>query len=150
KRRVLEAPLGQAPMQRHLAALEALDGDTRTRGLALAAAAAGLAHAGADAAADADPLLSRTRTRSNLIQLHRNVLVLSAASSAPAGYLSSPTTRTRWATLRIIPRVSAVSGRSLVRPILLSPSPISVSRWLRSRRIALAICSILMVLLPAI
>ena len=50
---VVEAALGQAPMQRHLAAFEALDAHARARGLALAAAAAGLALARADAAADA-------------------------------------------------------------------------------------------------
>ena len=40
-------------MQRHLAALEALDGDAGAGLLALDAASAGLALAGADAAADA-------------------------------------------------------------------------------------------------
>ena len=50
---ILEAALGQAAMQRHLAAFEAVDGDAGARVLALAAAAAGLALAGADAAADA-------------------------------------------------------------------------------------------------
>src|SRR3954451_20781385 len=63
-------------------------------------------------------------------------------------YLSA-TTRTRGFTLPIMPRVAAVSGSSRVRPILLSPSPISVSRWLCSRRIALPVCWTLMVLLLA-
>src|SRR6266849_9426676 len=49
---VIEAALRQPPMQRHLAAFEALDAHARARGLALAAAAAGLAFAGADAATD--------------------------------------------------------------------------------------------------
>ena len=40
---VVEAALRQAAMQRHLAALEALDAHARTRGLALAAAARSLA-----------------------------------------------------------------------------------------------------------
>ena len=40
---VIEAALRQPPMQRHLAAFEALDAHARTRGLALAAAARGLA-----------------------------------------------------------------------------------------------------------
>jgi len=40
---VVEAALGQAPVQRHLAALEALDAHAGTRGLALAAAACLLA-----------------------------------------------------------------------------------------------------------
>ena len=39
------------------------------------------------------------------------------------------TTRTRCFTLSIMPRVIGVSGRSRERPILFSPSPISVSRW---------------------
>ena len=58
ERGVAEAALGQAPMQRHLAAFEALDAHARARGLALAAAAAGLAHAGADATADAHAVLA--------------------------------------------------------------------------------------------
>ena len=40
---VVEAALRQPPMQRHLAAFEALDAHAGTRGLALAAAAGGLA-----------------------------------------------------------------------------------------------------------
>src|ERR1700733_8085018 len=51
--RVLEAALGQAAMQRHLAAFEALDADAGARGLTLAAATGSLALAGADATADA-------------------------------------------------------------------------------------------------
>ena len=47
-----EAALRQAAMKRHLAALEAADGDAGARRLALAAATAGLADAGTDAAAD--------------------------------------------------------------------------------------------------
>ena len=43
ERCVAEAALGQAPVQRHLAAFEALDAHARTRGLALAAAAGLLA-----------------------------------------------------------------------------------------------------------
>src|ERR1700731_3969072 len=56
---IVEAALRQAPMQRHLAAFEALDAHARARGLALAAAARGLALAGADAAADPHALLAR-------------------------------------------------------------------------------------------
>src|SRR5947199_6758108 len=44
-----KAALRQPPMQRHLAAFEALDAHAGTRGLALAAAAGLLALAGADA-----------------------------------------------------------------------------------------------------
>src|SRR5581483_4077041 len=57
----------------------------------------------------------------------------------------SPTTRTRCWTLRIMPRVAGVSGKSLTRPILLRPSPISVARWSKWRRIGLPTCSTLMV-----
>src|SRR3546814_9631325 len=49
---VVEAALRQAPVQRHLAALEALDGHAGARLLALVAVARGLALAGADAAAE--------------------------------------------------------------------------------------------------
>src|SRR5712664_1171331 len=46
---VVEAALGQAAMQRHLAAFKALDAHAGARGLALAAAAGGLALARTDA-----------------------------------------------------------------------------------------------------
>src|SRR5580700_9405639 len=58
-------------VQRHLAALEALDAHAGARGLALAAAAAGLAGAGADAAADARTLLARARPIRKFVQFHR-------------------------------------------------------------------------------
>src|SRR5439155_24250510 len=67
---VLEATLGQPPVQRHLAALEALDAHARARSLALAAASAGLADARADAAADAKALLDRAFARGDLVELH--------------------------------------------------------------------------------
>src|SRR5215467_6036354 len=72
ERRVLEAALGQAPVQRHLAALETLDPHARARGLALAAAAAGLAGTRADAAPDAGAALARPRPVGELIELHRS------------------------------------------------------------------------------
>src|SRR5690606_12643657 len=56
--RLVEAALGQAALDRHLAALEGAHGDAGARLLALLAAAGGLARAGADAAADP---LARTR-----------------------------------------------------------------------------------------
>src|SRR5271163_1267052 len=70
----LEAALGQAPMQRHLATLEALDPHAGARLLALHAAARGLAQARADAAAV--PLLAAARPRivADLIQLHDSLL----------------------------------------------------------------------------
>ena len=117
ERRVAEAALGQAAMQRHLAAFEALDAHARARGLALAAAAAGLALAGADAAADAHALLARARLVGDLVEFHRT-----------SSYFARRP-RARVLHLAIMPRVAGVSGRSLTRPILLSPSPTSVSRW---------------------
>src|SRR5262249_22093050 len=72
---VVEAALGQAAMQRHLAALEALDAHARARRLALAAAAAGLARARADAAPDAVPMLARARPVGEFVELHRSLLV---------------------------------------------------------------------------
>src|SRR5262249_54464918 len=116
ERRVAKAALGQPAMQRHLAALEALDAHAGTRGLALAAAPAGLARAGADAAADAAALLARARAVGELVKLHR---------CSPF----ASTTRTRCLTLASMPRVCGVSGSSVTRPIRLSPSPIRVSRW---------------------
>src|SRR6476646_3995089 len=50
---VVEAALGHAHVERHLAALEAVDGHARARRLALAATPCGLALARADAAPDA-------------------------------------------------------------------------------------------------
>src|SRR5215472_14259123 len=50
---IVEAALGHAHVERHLAALEAVDGHARARRLALAAAPGGLALARADTAPDA-------------------------------------------------------------------------------------------------
>src|SRR5688500_3847594 len=72
---VVEALLGQAAEQRHLAAFEPLDGDAGTRGLALAAAAAGLALARTDAAADADAALAGARIVGKLIEFHDLILL---------------------------------------------------------------------------
>src|SRR5271163_2372329 len=105
--RVAKAALGQAAMERHLAALETLDAHARTRGLALAATAAGLAFARADAAADALSDFVRTGAVGEFVKLHRNY----------------STTRTRCATLAIMPRVAGVSTSSATRPILLSLRP---------------------------
>ena len=60
-------------MQRHLAALEALDTHARTRGLALAAAARGLALARTDATADAHALLARAGVVGDIAELHREI-----------------------------------------------------------------------------
>src|SRR6188474_1612425 len=64
-------------MQRHLAALEALDPYAGARGLALAAATAGLASTRADAAPDAKALLARARARGDFVELHRRFSLLS-------------------------------------------------------------------------
>src|SRR6185312_7332809 len=68
---VVETALRQAPMQRHLAALEALDAHARTRGLALAAAARSLALARTDATADTHALLARAGVVGDIAELHR-------------------------------------------------------------------------------
>src|SRR5207247_4068822 len=75
--RVPKAALGQPPMERHLATLEALDPHARARGLALAAAAAGLAAAGADATPDAMALLARTGPVGEFVEVHHCILVSS-------------------------------------------------------------------------
>src|SRR5205823_3940621 len=96
KRGVLETALGQAAMERHLAALETLDAHARARGLALAAAAAGLAHARADAAPDAGPLLAGARPVSEFVEFHDNVLVFfssPACGGGRVGALSTDSTR---------------------------------------------------------
>src|SRR5258708_12889333 len=54
-----EAALGQAPVERHLAAFETLDAHAGTRGLTLAAAACGLALPSPAPPPDAHPLLAR-------------------------------------------------------------------------------------------
>src|SRR5579859_3686833 len=70
---VVEAPLGQAPVQRHLTALEPLDAHAGARGLALAAAAGGLALARADATADAHALFARAGIVGDIAELHRSL-----------------------------------------------------------------------------
>jgi hypothetical protein len=68
---VVEAALGQAAMERRLAALEAVERDAGTRRLALAAAAAGLALARADAAPDALRAVMGAGIVLDLVELHR-------------------------------------------------------------------------------
>src|SRR6478609_6564981 len=72
--RVVEAALRQAHVERHLAALEALDGNARTALLALLAAAAGLALARADAASDADAALAGAGIVPDIVQFHVSAL----------------------------------------------------------------------------
>src|SRR5262249_32271154 len=71
---ILEAALGQPAVQRHLAALEALDGDAGARLLALDAAARGLAQTRADAASEALLAAPRPRIVADLVQPHRRLL----------------------------------------------------------------------------
>src|SRR6476660_2031015 len=70
---IVEAALRQAPMDRHLAALETLDADAGTGGLALAAAAGGLALARTDAAADAHAFLARAGIVGDIAKRHRSL-----------------------------------------------------------------------------
>src|SRR6201996_6880302 len=79
---VVEAALRQAAMQRHLAALEALDAHAGTRGLALAATARSLALARADATADAHPLFARAGVIGDIAELHRMLPCLLLADDA--------------------------------------------------------------------
>ncbi len=67
---IVEAALGQAPIKRHLAALETLDGDAAARFLPLLAAARGLARARANASAHALTFLARAGIIGKLVQLH--------------------------------------------------------------------------------
>ena len=79
---VVETALGQAPMQRHLAALETLDAHAGARGLALATAAGGLALARADTTADAHPFLARAGVVGEIAELHRWLPLLFLADDA--------------------------------------------------------------------
>src|SRR5262249_21054973 len=88
--RIAEPALRQAPVQRHLAALEALDAHAGTRGLPLAAAATGLAHPGADAAPDAHTLPARARLVRDLIEFHRSVLLLLILRLRPRAQGAAP------------------------------------------------------------
>src|SRR5262249_28600246 len=97
----LEAALGQAALQRHLAAFEAdLVEAARARLLALVAAAARFAEARADAAADA--ALGVLGARAGLQRVEFHVLSSARAQS----------TFTRYETLLIIPRTAGVSSNS--------------------------------------
>ena len=68
--RVVEAALRQTHVQRHLAALEALDGDAGTALLALLAAAAGLALARTDAPAHADATMAGAFVVADVVKFH--------------------------------------------------------------------------------
>src|SRR5262249_41362234 len=84
ERRVLEPPLGQPAVERHLAALEPLDAHTLAPlapppgpgGVPFPAGPAGLPGAGAKAATDTAALLARARTIGEFVQFHLTALVL--------------------------------------------------------------------------
>src|SRR5262249_27341364 len=81
---VVEPALRQAHVERHLAALAALDAPVRARRLPLAAAAAGLTLPGADAAADPHAGLACAGVVGDLAQLHgRSVLCRPAMRRLP-------------------------------------------------------------------
>ena len=129
---LVEAALGQAAMQRHLAAFEAADRDAGAGRLALAAAAALLADAGADAAADAHAQLARAGLVFDFVEPHR--------TASSLGFLRRrrSTMRTRWRNLVD----HAAHGRSIFERracgrSLLRPRPISVLVWIAGRRLAL-------------
>src|SRR5659263_78402 len=120
--RVLEpAQLRQPHVQWHLAALEP-SGNLVTGLRALCATPGGLALRALTAS---DTPLDGLRSR-------RGTQVVDLENVDLLGLLShhfTSSTVTRWATARIMPRVTPSSGRSTVWPIFLSPSERSVSRW---------------------
>src|SRR5690606_22996540 len=73
---VVEATLRQATIDRHLAALEAVDGNAGARLLALDAATTGLALAGTDTATDADTVVGGTVFIFDFVQFHDDFLRL--------------------------------------------------------------------------
>ena len=81
RERIVEAALGQAAIDRHLAALETVDGTPVRDLLTLYATAAGLALARADAAADAHARLAGTGVVAQIVQFHL-IFVLLARRSA--------------------------------------------------------------------
>src|SRR6185295_6793717 len=95
---LVEAALGQASMQRHLAALEPAEANAGASGLALAAAPAHLAHAGADAAADAQARFARSGIVFQLVEAHLGLPLPPLWRS----HALSSTTRTRWRILWIM------------------------------------------------
>src|ERR1700723_756123 len=126
--RIDEAALGQTAMQGHLAAFKALDAHAGAGRLTLAAATRLLAFAGADAAPDAGARLRGARIVGDVVEFH-------VCPHRPS------MTRTRCATLAIMPRAAGVSRTALRRPILLRPRPTRVWRWSIRRPMALTVCS---------
>src|SRR5829696_5012891 len=112
------AQLGDAALERHLAALEP-DPDLRPGLGALGAPAGRLALAGRRTTPLAGPVLGGPGRRAQVMQLHS----------------STSSTSTRWETLKIMPRISGRSSLTTVWPIRLSPRLRTVSRWGRGRPI---------------
>src|ERR1700722_1442150 len=133
-----EAALGQPPVQRRLAALEAVQGNAGARGLALAAARAGLALARADAPAAAFGAVMSAPIVLDLVQFHG----FHRLSPIPPRRRNQRTssTCTRCFTRSIMPRTAGVSSSTRVRRILLRPSPLRVASCLWPLPAGLAIC----------
>src|SRR2546421_1144631 len=109
--RLVEAALRQPPVQRHLAAFEALDAHARASGLALAATSAGLALARADAAADAHAILARSVPVGNLVEFHDSQSLLIAEHTNEMLHLQNHAARRR------------IIGQFLDAPDLVQPEP---------------------------
>src|ERR1700689_1787584 len=133
-----EAALGQPPVQRRLAAFEAVQGNAGARGLALAAARAGLALARADAPAAAFGAVMSAPIVLDLVQFHG----FHRLSPIPPRRRNQRTssTCTRCFTRSIIPPTAGVSSSTRVRRILLRPSPLRVASCLSPLPAGLAIC----------
>src|SRR5262245_59332433 len=110
--RVVEAALGNAAVERHLAALEAASLPApRARLVPLVAAGGGLPVSRAGTAADALSLLPGAGGRPEVAQVHAD---------------SSSTTRTAYGTRATIPRIDGVSSCSTVARIFRNPRARSV------------------------
>src|SRR5215208_1599724 len=88
--RLVEAPLGQTPVQWHLTALEALDRHAGSGLLALDAAAARLALAGADTPADAHAVPGRTFVVADFVEFHDALLTARPGGSRGRARGASP------------------------------------------------------------
>src|SRR5579862_1461814 len=119
---VLEAPLGQAHVKRHLAAFKTVHFRAGARLRTLDAATAGFAKTGRRTATHLELPLVCPFVIGQLVESH---------------YRFSSTTSTRFRAARIIPLTAGVSSSVRVRPILPRPSPRSVAACFSGRRYAL-------------
>src|SRR5690606_5613791 len=120
-----EAELRQTTLQRHLTTLETgLDGAARTGSLAFMTMTAGLAEAAADTTAEALGGRTGTLCGAQFVQTHRH----------------SPSTRTMYETLLIMPRTEGVSSTSTVWPIRRRPRPRTQALCFSSRPLVLFTC----------